>query len=425
MLSRLGGVLLVGVGLSSCSGPERGSAPVVTMWAIGAEGERLGVLAERFMRENPDVRLRVQTIPWSAAHEKLVTAVAGGTQPDLCQLGNSWMPEFYAMGALAALDSLVARSTVVRPEAYFPGPWSSGVFDGKIYGVPWYVETRVLFFRTDLLAQVGFPRGPGTWDELYQACRRLLVDEDADGCPERYGLTLPVNVWEEILFFMWQAGGDVLEADLCSPAVTSPESQQAWHYYVRFFREGLVPVTSGLLSNLFQAFESGYYAMFFSGPWMLTQVAENCPSIAGRWSVRPMPLCRTQDSWAGGSNLVIFRKSVRKNEAWRAIEFLSRPQVQAEWYKITSDLPAVEAAWQDSVLVGDPLIQVFHTQLHHARPAPQVPEWEQIAARINRWLEAAVYGKVTVEDALQHLATDIESIMRKRPRRASEEAGQK
>ncbi|MGQ9854139.1 MAG: hypothetical protein ACUVTG_12165, partial [Candidatus Oleimicrobiaceae bacterium] len=153
--------------------------------------------------------------------------------------------------------------------------------------------------------------------------------------------------------------------------------------------------------------------------------AQNCPAIAGRWSVRPMPLCRTQDSWAGGSNLVIFRKSMRKNEAWRVIEFLSRPEIQVEWYKITSDLPAVEAAWQESVLVGDPLIQVFHTQLHHARPAPQVPEWEQIAARINRWLEAAVYGKVTVEEALQRLAADIESIMRKRPRRASEEAGQK
>ncbi|MDZ7294106.1 MAG: sugar ABC transporter substrate-binding protein [candidate division KSB1 bacterium] len=387
------------------------------MWAIGAEGERFGPLVEWFRRENPGVDLRVQTIPWSAAHEKLITAVAGGTQPDLCQLGNTWMPEFYAMQALAPLDSFIALSSVVKPERYFPGPWASGVFGGRVYGIPWYVETRVLFYRTDLLAQVGFPEGPRTWEELYEACRRLTVDADGDGRPDRYGLTLPVNVWEELLFFTWQAGGSILAKDLYTPAVTSEESKEAWRYYVRFFREGLVPVTSGLLTDLFQAFESGYYAMFFSGPWMVAQLKQNCPTLTGRWMVAPMPTFRTADSWAGGCNLVLFRKSKHKAEAWRVVEFLSRPEVQREWYRLTSDLPAVEDAWSDSTLTSDPFIQVFHTQLQHTRPAPQVPEWEQIAARINRWLEAAVYGKVTVDQALEALARDIHSIMRKRPAR--------
>lgn len=385
------------------------------MWAIGAEGERLGPLVEWFMRENPGVRLYVQTIPWSAAHEKLITAVAGGTQPDLCQLGNTWMPEFHAMQSLAPLDSFIAASAVVKPERYFPGPWASGVFGGKVYGVPWYVETRVLFYRTDLLAEVGFPYGPRTWDELYEACRRLTVDIDGDGRQDRYGLTLPVNVWEELLFFTWQAGGRILADDMFTPAVTSEQSKDAWRFYARFFRDGLVPVTSGLLTDLFQAFESGYYAMFFSGPWMLSQVAQNCPRLTGRWSVVPMPAFRTRDSWAGGSNLVIFRKSKHKAEAWKVVEFLSRVEVQRKWYHLTSDLPAVEDAWQDSSLAANPLIQVFHEQLQHTRPAPQVPEWEQIASRINRWLEAAVYGKVTVDQAVEGLASDIESIMRKRP----------
>ncbi len=399
-----------------CCSRHEGTRPhAVTMWAIGAEGERLRPLVEWFSRENPDLRLRVQTIPWSAAHEKLITAVAGGTQPDLCQLGNTWMPEFHAMQALASLDSFIAQSPVVRPERYFAGPWASAVFGGKAYGVPWYVETRVLFYRTDLLAAVGFPQAPRTWDDLYQACRRLTVDVDGDGRPDRYGLTLPVNVWEQLLLFTWQAGGWILAEDLCTPAVTSEQSKEAWRFYVRFFREGLVPVTSGLLTDLFQAFESGYYAMFFSGPWMITQLAQNCPGLRGRWSVAPMPTFRSGESWAGGCNLVIFSKSRHKAEAWRVVEFLSRSEVQKEWYRLTSDLPAVVEAWQDSAMERDSLIQVFHRQLQQTRPAPQVPEWEQIAARINRWLEAAVYGKVTVDQALEGLARDIESIMRKRP----------
>lgn len=400
--------------IAGCADLDTRDLDRLRVWAIGAEGERLNVLARQFQSENPEIRLEVQTIPWSAAHEKLITAVAGGTEPDICQLGNTWMPEFHAMRALAPLDSFIAASSAVNTDNYFAGPWATNVFDGRVYGVPWYVETRALFYRTDLLAAVGLDHPPATWDELYEAAHRLVRDENGDGKPDRFGITLQVNVWEQILFFTWGANGAILADDLQTPVVTSSQTREAWEYYVRFFREGLVPVESGLLSNLFNAFETGYYAMFISGPWMLTQVAQNCPAIAGKWTVTMMPKFRTQDSWAGGSNLVIFRKSSRKAAAWCFIEYLSRPEIQLQWYRLLSDLPAVKSAWEDSLLSNDPKVRVFYEQLQHTRPAPQVPEWEQIASRINRWLEVAVYGRTSVDEALQGLEEDIGRIMRKR-----------
>jgi multiple sugar transport system substrate-binding protein len=399
--------------LAGC-GNSGSTSDRVRVWAIGAEGENLGVLARQFEKEYPHIRLDLQTIPWSAAHEKLIIAVAGGTEPDICQLGNTWMPEFHAMGALAPLDSFLAASSIVNADNYFAGPWATNVFDASVYGVPWYVETRVLFYRTDLLTAAGFDDAPATWEELYRAAQQLTRDDNGDGKPDRYGITLPVNVWEQILFFTWGADGRILADDLQTPAVTSPQTREAWEYYVRFFRDGLVPVESGLLSNLFQAFESGRYAMFISGPWMLTQLRQNCPSIADKWNVAMMPRFRTRDSLAGGSNLVIFRRSRQKAAAWQFIEYLSRPEIQLQWYRITSDLPAVKLAWEDSLLSRDPKIQVFYQQLQHTRPAPQVPEWEQIASRINRWLEVAVYGRASVDEALRGLSRDIRRIMRKR-----------
>ncbi len=67
-------------------------------------------LVRGFEQENPGIRVRVQQIPWTAAHEKLLTAYVGDATPDLAQLGNSWIAEFTELGALAPLDSLVAMS---------------------------------------------------------------------------------------------------------------------------------------------------------------------------------------------------------------------------------------------------------------------------------------------------------------------------
>ena len=84
-----------------------------------------------------------------AAHEKLLTAFAGDATPDICQLGNTWIPEFVALGALEPLEPYVAASSDDRRDAIiFRGIWDTNVVDGALYGVPWYVDTRLLFYRT-------------------------------------------------------------------------------------------------------------------------------------------------------------------------------------------------------------------------------------------------------------------------------------
>src|SRR5438270_729210 len=148
---------------------------VVTVWAMGREGEVVGDLLPQFVRAHPDIVVRVQQLPWYAAHEKLLTAFAGDATPDVCLLGNTWIPEFVALKALEPLDEPLAHSGVVRREDYFPGIWDTNaveraaddvgipdpgeiVLGGALYGVPWYVDTRLLFYRRDLLARASRSR---------------------------------------------------------------------------------------------------------------------------------------------------------------------------------------------------------------------------------------------------------------------------
>ncbi|MBA3527338.1 MAG: extracellular solute-binding protein, partial [Sphingomonas sp.] len=91
---------------------------------MGREGEVVAELIPEFERLNPDIRVDLQQIPWSAAHEKLLTAFAGRVTPDVAQLGSSWVPELVALGALEPLDRAITGSKVVEPRDFFPGGWN-------------------------------------------------------------------------------------------------------------------------------------------------------------------------------------------------------------------------------------------------------------------------------------------------------------
>src|SRR5258708_4821916 len=82
----------------------------------GGVGGVVQNLVPEFERRAPGIRVRVQQIPWSAAHEKLLTAYVGNAMPDVVQVGNTWIPEFVALGALAPLDAWLAHSTTARSE---------------------------------------------------------------------------------------------------------------------------------------------------------------------------------------------------------------------------------------------------------------------------------------------------------------------
>jgi len=160
-------VLGVFAALLIAAGCERASSReiILRFWAMGREGEVVTGLLPEFERTHPGIRVKVQQLPWTAAHEKLLTAFAGEVTPDICQLGNTWIPELVALDALEPLDRYVASSPIVDATDYFAGIWDTNRIGGKLYGVPWYVDTRLVFYRRDLLRDAGFSAPPRSWHE--------------------------------------------------------------------------------------------------------------------------------------------------------------------------------------------------------------------------------------------------------------------
>jgi multiple sugar transport system permease protein len=388
---------------------------------MGAEGDKLIPVARAFEGENPGVKVRIQTIPWGEAHAKLITAYVGGHTPDIAQLGTTWTAEFEAMNALMPLNRYLpggkpdpAGDRKPVPQAlvarnYFPGAWKTVNFNGTIYGVPWYVETRCLFYRTDLLEKAGLSRPPRTWQELEKWGEKLSAP------PARYGILLPERDEQAILPFFGQAGGNVFD-EKGVPQATSEPFERALTFYVRLFDKGIAPRGTMKDVNVVQTFaeENPPFAMFVSGPWMLTQIEEKAPGLKGKWGVAPLPEDRAASSYMGGCNLVLFKGSKNPDLAWSFMQYLATRESQVAWFKSTGDLPSRPDAWNDPALADEPSLQAFRTQLESAEPPPGLPEWEQMADVIARRMEQAVLKQKSVTDALGEMNQDITAMLRRR-----------
>ena len=405
---------IVILSMAGCGGPRR-VRTTLRFWAMGREGEVVQELLTDFERENPDVRIRVQQIPWSAAHEKLLTAYVGRSTPDLAQLGNTWIAEFAALRALEPLDTYLISDGPIERAAYFQGIWDTNVIDGITYGIPWYVDTRVLFYRKDALARAGYASMPETWDAWRVAMEKMKVGAGTD----RYAIFLPLNEWSPVAILGLQAGSSLLSDDATRGAFTGPEFRRAFAFYLDLFRSGLAPsVGNNEIANVYQEFGRGLFGMYITGPWNLGEFARRLPpELQDAWGTAALPGpegAASGVSLAGGSSLVMFRGSRHKEAAWRVIEFLSRPEQQVRFSHLTGDLPARREAWQDGDLLQDPNMRAFHEQLERVVPTPKVPEWELIASRLQDRVETAVRGTASPESALAALDRDVDRILEKR-----------
>lgn len=399
--------------LAGGCGTTGSAGTVLRFWAMGREGEVVTELLPEFERANPGLRVKVQQLPWTAAHEKLLTAFAGDATPDVCQLGNTWIPELVALNALAPLDGYAGSSTVVRADDYFPGIWDTNRIDGALYGVPWYVDTRLLFYRRDRLTRAGFSGPPASWPEW----RRMLAALDHEGRPHRYAILLPLNEAEPLLALALQQDEPLLRDGGRWGNFGSAGFGRALGFYLEMFQRGWAPMlANSAVANVWTEFGHGRFAFYISGPWNIGELKRRLPrEQQDTWMTAPLPGPEGPGaSIAGGSSLVVFRASRHQAAAWRLVEFLSQPSVQRRFHALTGDLPPRRATWDDPALANDVHARAFRQQLERVKPAPKVPEWERIATELRLVAERAAHGQMSVDDAARVLDDRTGRILEKR-----------
>jgi multiple sugar transport system substrate-binding protein len=412
LFPRLALASFVVAALAAGCAASRPGPVTIRMWAMGREGEVVGELVRDFERAHPGIHVEVQQIPWTAAHEKLLTAHVGGSLPDVGQLGNSWISEFGTLEALLPLDPWLAHGGLAR-DAYFGGIWDTNVLDGVTYGVTWYVDTRLLFYRKDMLARAGYKSMPTNWAD-WKACLRAIK---AKGGPGHYGIFLPTNEWMTPVVLGLQSGSPLLADGGTRGAFRDSAYRRAFDYYLGIFREGLAPAIGfNEIANKYQELSRGTFAMMVTGPWELGEFTHRLPdSLQSQWSTAVMPGPDGPGvSFAGGSSLVMFHGTKHPEAAWELVRFLSEPAQQVRFWRLTGDLPARREAWADTALTADERTRAFGDQLTRTEPCPMVPEWEEIATRVYEQADRAVRGATSADSALATLDRLVDKMLEKR-----------
>ncbi|HEY9356949.1 MAG TPA: sugar ABC transporter substrate-binding protein [Arthrobacter sp.] len=380
------------------SGPASGT---ITLWAQGAEGEALPALLKEFEAENPGVKVNVTAIPWDAALSKYQTAIAGGTTPDVAQMGTTWMGDF--------ADSFDATPKEIQSGDFFPGSVKSTEVEGTTYGVPWYVDTRVVYYRSDLAEKAGITKAPETWDDFKALAKGLQEKAGA-----KYGVQLPAGVagsYLDTLPFQWSNGAKLMNDDGTKWTLDTPEAVEALKYYSSFFADGLASKAVSTGTTAEASFVDGSAPMMISGPWHVGLLNKaGGEGFEGKYKVAPMPKEKTSTSFVGGSNMVVFKKSENRDSSWKLLQWLSKPEVQLKWYEATGDLPSQQSAWKDPSLASDSKLSVFGDQLKSTNNPPAVTTWTQVAAAADSEIEQIVKAGKDPAEALKSLQQTADSI---------------
>jgi multiple sugar transport system substrate-binding protein len=372
------------------AGPATGT---VKIWAMGTEGEKLPELVKGFKEANPDATVEVTAVPWQDYAKKIETAVASGSTPDATMVGSSDLASFVAGGGLEAVPE-----DLVEKKSFFPGAQGSSEIDGATFAVPWYVETRALFYRKDL-ADAARLTAPESWDKFDEFAKGI------QGQGAKWGFSAATGTpytWQTILPYMWQAGAQLTDEKRTQLTFDSPQALEGLNRYQSLFTNGIASQNGPVnLGEIEPKFVSGEVGSFLSGPWeigLLKQAGgEEFLSKVGLAPVPAGPAGNT--SYIGGSHLAVFKNAKNRDGAWKLVRWLSKAETQEQWFKISGDLPAVQSAWDSNALSSDPYLKVFGKQLENAQNAPAVTTWTQIGALIDAEAEKVAKGASTPEEA--------------------------
>ncbi|NEA97622.1 sugar ABC transporter substrate-binding protein [Streptomyces sp. SID13726] len=407
-------LLLAGCGRTDTrQSPGSASAPIdsspatgtLTVWAMGTEGELLPKLAAGFEKANPGVKVKVTAVPWQDYGKKVETAIASGDTPDATLVGTVDIPMFATTGGLEQVPP-----QLVDDSAFYPGATRSSSFEGATYSVPWYVDTRSLFYRKDMARAAGVS-APKTWDE-YGPFLKALQKQGA-----KWGLSLPTGAaqsWQGVLPFMWQAGARLTDDDNSAFTFDTPEALKGLEFYRSFFTSKTVsrngPVSLGEIEPEFVA---GSTAALISGPWeeSLLKSAGGASFVADKVGIAPLPAGPVSDaSYMGGGQWAVFKDAENREAAWKFIRWMSGPEQQKEWYALSGDLPAVQSAWKEGKLATDPALEVFRTQLETAQPGPTTTTWKQVTAVVDAEIEKVAKGVTSPKAALEEIQSKASAI---------------
>ncbi len=379
------------------------SGDAITFWYMGDGSTEIEPLISKFTEET-GIEVNIQSVPWGSLSEKLLTAISSQSGPDVMQTAVSRTAQLVDANAIIDMTDYIDSTDTFSKDKFFDASYESLKIGEKYYGVPWIADVSLLFYRTDLFEKAGYSEFPKTWDEFYNACKKV---SEITG---KYGYEIiGANDYNFLFCYPLQSGSEMITEDR-EPVFNQKEFVEAMEYLNSFYEAG---TANRIFDNVDRQSKlaSGEIASCMGGTWLIPLI-EEIPELEGKWGVSTWPQGpATNDSVYAGSNLVITSWNKNTDACVKLIEYLSRPENQLAYFKQTSSLPAGKEAWENTELKGDKILAVFREQLDHARQFPKVPEIEEIAIDSTKYFERISLGSEDVQKVMDEFNEHVKEIL--------------
>ncbi|MFD9329412.1 extracellular solute-binding protein [Streptomyces sp. NPDC060065] len=361
---------------------------------------------DTFEKAHEGADVQVEYIPVETRAQRIKAAFNDPkSAPDVIEYGNTDTAGYVKDGGLADITEDFADWSEAKDTD--PTAKQSVTVDGKIYGAPYFVGVRALYYRTDVFEELGL-EVPKTQAELISTAKEIRAAK-----PDLYGLAVGGAYTYGAMPFIWSNGGEIAngKGGSYASAIDSAAAQKGIEAYTSLFGDDNCPAAkcAGMGGNdTVTAFASGKAGMAIGGDF--SHAAIEAGSVKGKYAVVPLPGVKSGEiapAFAGGNNIGVLKSTSHRTLAIDLMEQLASKKTQAELFDAMGFLPTYTDVRAD-VAKKEPFVKPFvQTLAAGAKFVPASPAWAQIDASLvlPTMFQEIVSGKKDVAAASKDAAT--------------------
>ncbi len=373
-----------------------------------------------FEKKYPNIKVKLEHVPWEEYWTKLQTMMAGGDCWDVFTMDTGFYLKDYVLRRAVVDITPFIEKEKLDLSVYPAGVLKLHNVDGRYYSLPRDYDTIGLFYNKKAFdeAKLKYPDNNWTWEDLKKAAEKL-TKKDAKGTILRYGITVdggPLSVSQAFLFpLILSLGGNLVDKD-GKVLFDSPQVKEALSFAKELTEKGLAPkpgVTSGDL------FIAGKSAMNFSGSWMLGYYSESIKSFNFGVAMIPKSKLGKRANISDSLGNVIWSKTKNLDAAWTFVKWMASKEAAEILGKSGTVIPAykgTDTLWVQSFkkFGKEKDAQVFIESVKFTNPWPQTigaSEW------FDRWetyyIVEMISGRLGIEEGLRRATEEINDIISK------------
>lgn len=382
----------------------------VTFWhaLTGKDKEAIETIVKKFEKKSPKIKVKIVYVArqGEGQNDKLLAAVAGGRPPDVAYFDRFEIGSWAAQGSLTDLTDRVKKDNYDLKQ-YYPFAIEEATYKGRIYGLPFDTDSRLLFYNKELFKKAGIKEPPKTIVELEEVAEKLTVKEG-----NRYKQIGFVPWYSQgwLYTWGWAFGGDFYDPKTGKVTANHPKVVEALQWEADFAKkfdiQNITAFTDAAGTANIDPFAAGKFAMMVDGPFRVPNIEKFNPNLDYGVAPIPTPTGKNHATWSGGWSFVIPKGAKNVDGAWEFIKYAAGPEGQRIYTEKTGNFAAIDSINQE-LYANDPIFGEFLKALPTAHHRPVIPQGSLLWNELAKAVDAAIRGKGKPQDLLNQVTDKV------------------